>query len=271
MRPLSAALALALALSPLTAATPTFAQSDTDARARELFENGARLYDEGLYNEAIAAWRAAYQLSPDKALLLYNMANAYERLGRYQEALDNLNRYRAVAPSEERETLERRMRAIERRIEELKERASSAPEGDPLLDASQSRMTVSTSSTSTAGTGAGPHPAGIALIAGGGVGLAVGGVLGGLALQQRASARALCIDVASGGTLCPSEAKAHIDQDRSLSLGGDIAMIAGGVALGAGVIILVVDATSGGAKTSALRVLPSAGPGGAAVTLSGRF
>jgi serine/threonine protein kinase len=271
MRPLSAALALALALSPLTAATPAFAQSDTDARARELFENGARLYDEGLYNEAIAAWRAAYQLSPDKALLLYNMANAYERLGRYQEALDNLNRYRAVAPSEERETLERRMRAIERRIEELKERASSAPEGDPLLDASQSRMTVSTSSTSTAGTGAGPHPAGIALIAGGGVGLAVGGVLGGLALQQRASARALCIDVASGGTLCPSEAKAHIDQDRSLSLGGDIAMIAGGVALGAGVIILVVDATSGGAKTSALRVLPSAGPGGAAVTLSGRF
>jgi tetratricopeptide (TPR) repeat protein len=86
-------------------------------RARELYENGARLYDEGLYEEAIAAFEAAYQASglPE---MHFNIANAYERLGKWQQALDSLNRYRAFAPSEERETLDRRMRNLERRIAE---------------------------------------------------------------------------------------------------------------------------------------------------------
>ncbi|MCO4771969.1 MAG: tetratricopeptide repeat protein [Deltaproteobacteria bacterium] len=247
------------------------AHAAEDDRARELFENGKRLYDEGLYKDAVAAWQAAYDLSPDRHLLLFNIANAFERLGRYQEALDHLNRYRALAPADERETLERRMRSIERRMQELKDRASSEPEGDPLLDTSGSQITVkSTSGGGGGGAITGPHPAGIALIAGGGAGLAIGGVFGGLALRERASAQALCVDIASGDTLCSSDAKTHIDSDRSFSLGSDIALIAGGVALGAGVIILVVDATSGG-KTAGLQVIPSGGPSGASVTLRGRF
>ncbi len=235
---------------------------DQDTRARELFENGARLYDEGLYEEAIAAWQAAHDLSK-KPLLLFNIANALERIGKYQQALDHLNQYRALAPSSERDTLERRMRNIERRIEEEKANGSV----DPIAAASQP---VQVKSTSTRAASTGPHPAGIGLVVGGAAGLAVGGVFGGLALRERASARALCVDGADGTTLCPATAKEHLDSDRSWSLGGDIAFAAGGVALGAGVIILIVEATSP-AKTAALRFTPSVGPGGAAVLLQGRF
>lgn len=271
MRALPAAVALLLSLSLLGPGSVAYAQSGTESRARELFENGAQLYDEGLYDEAIAAWQAAFALSPDRPLLLYNMANAYERLGRYQEALDNLNRYRALAPSDERETLERRMRAIERRMKEQKAPASSSPEADPLPDTRGAPSTV-TPPSDGGGSSASPNPAGIVLITLGGAGLAVGGVLGSLALTERALVRSLCVDVESGGTLCPSNAKAHIDMDRNFSLGSDIALIAGGVALGAGVIILIADATSGGkASASNLHIVPSGGPDGAALTLMGRF
>jgi len=271
MRALPAAFALILSLAQLAVVSPALAQSGTDDRARELFENGARLYDEGLYDEAIQAWQAAHGLSPDKHLLLFNMANAYERLGRYQEALDYLNRYRALAPNDERETLERRMRSIERRIAEIKERATSGGGGDPLLDSGQSQMTVKSTSGGGGGATTGPNPGGLALVVGGGVGLAVGGVFGGLALSERRAAQAMCVQSPGDALLCPSEAKIHIDNDRTYSLVSDIAFIAGGVALGAGVIVWVVDATSGGNKTSNLRLIPSGGPQGAAVTLTGRF
>ena len=91
----------------LLGSQPGLAQSpsgDSDARARHLYRNGELLYAEGLYSDAIAAWESAYDLS-DRPLLLYNMANAQERLGRWEDALQSLNRYRAFAPLEERDVL----------------------------------------------------------------------------------------------------------------------------------------------------------------------
>ena len=256
---------LSLCLVITGAPPPAHAEDPTEARAKELFENGARLYEEGQYDDAVMAWQAAYQLSP-RPLLLFNMANAYERLGRYQEAYDFLNRYRALAPSDERETLERRIRNIEKRIAEVRERAANAPDVDPLMDTSGSRMTV-TNTTKSASTG--PHPAGIALVIGGGAAMGIGAVLDGLALRERASTVALCKEGPSATLLCPSNAEPHIVLDRRLSAGGDIALIAGGVALGAGIIVLIVDATSG--TKTAVHLVPSVAPGAAALTLLGRF
>lgn len=262
-----AVLAVSLLLGVAGFGTAAHAQGqdsadDSDTRARELFENGARLYDEGLYEDAIAAWQAAHDLSK-KPLLLFNIANALERIGKYQQALDHLNQYRALAPSSERETLERRMRNIERRIEEEK---ANGP-GDPIEAAS---APVEVKSTGTSGSVSGPHPAGIVLVIGGAAGLAVGGVLSGLALRERAAASALCVDVADGDPLCPSTAKVHLDADRSYSLGGDIALAAGGVALGAGIIVLIVEASKPTSAT-AVRLTPSFGPHGAALSFEGRF
>lgn len=110
LRCLVALLVWGLASTALAQAT------DADlARARELYDNGAALYDEGNYEAAILAFRQSYALSklPE---LHYNIANCEERLGNLEAARDALNLYRAVAPSAERAALERRIANLETRI-----------------------------------------------------------------------------------------------------------------------------------------------------------
>ena len=103
---------------------PAFGQDAPDEQAKVLYQNGQQLYEEGLYEEAILAFEEAWTLSKRPALL-YNIANAQERLGKLQDAVDTLNKYRVYAALEERETIERRLRALERRLSE--ERAVVPP------------------------------------------------------------------------------------------------------------------------------------------------
>ncbi|MFT6816517.1 MAG: tetratricopeptide (TPR) repeat protein [Myxococcota bacterium] len=88
-----------------------------DDRARELFDNGAVLFEEGRYDAAIEAWESGFSLSP-RPLFLYNLAGAYERLGNLDQTVATLDAYRAVAPEAERATLSSRISALERRIRE---------------------------------------------------------------------------------------------------------------------------------------------------------
>lgn len=87
-----------------------------DERAREIYENGTELYQEGLYEDAAAAFQESYRISGLHRLLL-NVVNCYERLGRYEEAIAVLNRYRAFAAVEERERLRVRLEENRRRLE----------------------------------------------------------------------------------------------------------------------------------------------------------
>lgn len=87
-----------------------------DVRAREIYENGTALYQEGLYEDAIAAFQESYRLSGLHRLLL-NVVNCHERLGRYEDAIAVLNRYRAYAHPDEREKLRVRIEENRRRIE----------------------------------------------------------------------------------------------------------------------------------------------------------
>lgn len=90
-----------------------------DQRAREVYENGSTLYAEGLYEDAIAAFQESYRLAGVHELLL-NIANCYERLQRYEDAIAVLNRYRAYAKPEERAQLKARIEAIRVRMEGAK-------------------------------------------------------------------------------------------------------------------------------------------------------
>lgn len=83
--------------------------------AQRLFENGARLYAEGSYEQSIVAFDAAYELSREP-LMLYNMANAHERLGNLRQSIDLLNRYRPFADPAEQDVLLQRIVAMERRL-----------------------------------------------------------------------------------------------------------------------------------------------------------
>ncbi len=236
-------LAAARAEEPLPVAPDPASVTDAaDARARELFQNGVILYDEGRYEDAVAAWGEAWRLS-GRPLLLYNMANATERLGRWTEAMDLLSRYRAFAPADERETLDRRIGNIERRIA-----AELPPTG---TNGSRSVATVPPRRLPVAP---------LVLFGVGGVGLATGAASGLLVLDARAEADALCREAR-----CPASAGPALADDRTRSLVADIGLGVGIAALGAGVITLAVG------PRSAVRVGVAPRPTGALVTVGGEL
>lgn len=249
-----------------TLPAPAHASEEDDARARQLYRNGERLYEEGLYEEAIAAWERAYDLS-SRAELLYNIANALERIGRWEEALDRLNQYRAFADADEQEVLERRMRSIERRIEEKEALDDEAAR----LAAEKDRRRPVSSRVGANPSGEGPHPAGIALIGLGAAGLATGGVFGGLALEARAEALEGCQE-GSEGVLCKNSVADALSRDSRFSLGADVGVIGGAAALGAGIVItLVHQSRSDSARANRVLIVPSGGPTSASLLVTGRF
>ncbi len=122
---------------------PAPAPATTDqARAKELFDNGARLYEEGNYDAAIVAFKEVLSIT-GSPVIHYNLSNCYERKGELVAARDHLNLYRAVAPAEEQETLDRRLRSLEARLA-----ATPAPSPAPAPATAASPAPVS-SSTAT--------------------------------------------------------------------------------------------------------------------------
>lgn len=246
------------------------AQSTPDAnqeRAKELYQNGSLLYDEGRYEDAIVAFQEAYRLS-EQPKLLYNIAQAQERLGRYQDALDTLSRYRAYAPAEEREALDRRIRNLERRLEE----AGSAPTPTPAPTATAPSSAPAPTPTPTPERD-GVRVLPIALYAVGGVGLGAGALFGLSARSARADAEALCVDGATGA-LCPDSAADPLSRDRRSSLLADVGFGVGAAGLIGGTLTLILGGDAAVSGTGA--GLPSAlslgvRPGGASLTLSGSF
>jgi tetratricopeptide (TPR) repeat protein len=111
---------------PATPAAPA-ALSEADLeRAKQLYQNGAQLYAEGVYDKAILAFQESYALTKNHKLL-FNIANAQERLGELQASVDTLNTYRIYADPAERDTLDRRIRGLEQRLDAEKTKVVIAP------------------------------------------------------------------------------------------------------------------------------------------------
>ncbi len=118
-------------LSAQTGATPTDAQR---VRARELYAEGQAHFDAGRFDEARAAFEAAYREVPNPVVLL-GVASAEERLGRNLDAARTLRRYlrqRVDAPDRT---------AISERITALDPSGATAREESPA--ASTLRVTSS--------------------------------------------------------------------------------------------------------------------------------
>ncbi|MCB9765650.1 MAG: hypothetical protein H6739_38105 [Alphaproteobacteria bacterium] len=238
----------------ICAATPevALAQAPDDptpeqiARAKELFENGRTLYDEGRYEDAIVAWKESYKLS-GQPVLLFNIANAYERMGEYDKAIDALGRYRAFAPASERDSLDRRLKNLEERRDE--QASAGPPPPDPGGSSSQG-TTRSASSFPVVP---------VALFGAGAAALGTSAVFGLRARSARAEAEGLC--VAETG-LCPYEASDALARDTSSSLIADISLAVGVAALTGGTTALLLGRGD--------RVAISASPFGG-VSLHARF
>ncbi len=127
-------LALSLwATGTLVLVSPAAAQSgvqepptELDGAARALFDAGKRAYDAGDYETALARFRAAFDLT-QRPLLMYNVAQALDRLRRDEEAIAAYQRFIELDPNSEiRGTAEARVRNMQRAIDEQHAREAEA-------------------------------------------------------------------------------------------------------------------------------------------------
>lgn len=230
------------------------AGSAADQQALALYEQGSAAYTEGRYEDAVRAFSDAYRLSP-RPLLLYNLANAYERIGRYAEAVQMLEGYLPHAQISERATIQARLTNLQARV--------AAGEGAPSRGG---------------GGGGGEALIGVGIgVGGGGVLLAAAGiVMGVLALDARSGLESgespPCRTSADGRLFCTDRADGRLADGELYALLADIGMIGGGVVAAAGLVLLIVGATSssgGGSATLAPDV--RVGPNGGTVGLAGSF
>jgi tetratricopeptide (TPR) repeat protein len=81
-------------------AQPTTPQATLTATAEEYVEQGNGYYDEGDYEQAIAAYTRAIELSPDNVDAYYNRGNAYFFLLEYERAIANFDHAIVLNPDQ---------------------------------------------------------------------------------------------------------------------------------------------------------------------------
>lgn len=246
--------------------TPPAAQPDPgDAQALALYEQGDRRYAEGRYEEAIELFEKAYALSP-RPLLLYNMANTFERMGEYQRAADALERYIKSGDAADVDTLGQRLRQIQNRaaeragemseLESLRQR----PESCPAQVACPLRPHDTDNSDRWA----------YVLLATGGAALVSTAIFGVMARSAGSDARAKCVN-GPGGRLCSSDAQADLDREQRFALVTDVSAVVGVAALGTGAYLYWRYRNHGKRDRDATALLPTLLPGGAGVTVHASF
>jgi tetratricopeptide (TPR) repeat protein len=106
---------LLVLLSLTIAAAPAMADG---SEAQRHFEGAAKAYQEGRYQDAVDLFLKAYQVDPQPELL-YNVAQAYERLGDVRNALRSYRDYLRQRPAEQdRVFVETRVQNLEKRLRE---------------------------------------------------------------------------------------------------------------------------------------------------------
>lgn len=255
-------------LALLFAGLPTVAMAQDDDRAFELFNNGRDLYNEGRYKQAVVAFEEAYKLSQRYELYL-NIANAHERDGNLEAALEALARYQVYATADEKSEVERRKLSLEKRLET--ERATKpepepepAPAPQPVAPAPAPAPQPKPGPKNTDGGGGGGGRVVLgAAVMGVGVAAAGTGVAMGL-VSSGAKKRALlnCTEL-DGERLCSGAAGKDLGTHQTTALIADIGFAVGVAAVTTGVVLIVTKPRS--SKITALSVGPSR------VQLSGTF
>lgn len=232
---------------------PTPATNDT--RARELWMRGNQLFEEGQYEEALAAFEESYRLSERHGTLVA-LANTYELLGRLDEAVAMLRRYEPHARPDEVEVIRNRISSLERRLKQRSATTEPQPKPDPKPDpdgAGGATGDTSSQGGQSSGVVSGqvseprvtaprqrerPMAAWIVTGAGGAI------VITGLGLGLAASATRSDIDERCGSyqgqTYCPVDVEPLIDRHRRLALGADIALGVGLATTAAGAVWLLL-------------------------------
>jgi hypothetical protein len=237
MRTIVAALIASLTLIP-----PALAQnpppSDTESKARALFDRGVELSNKGQWAEACPVFAEADELHSTGGTRL-RLADCYEHLGELEKARAIYSLIVRESGSEQQQERVAVARDRIRRIDEQLRKPAPAPAPEPARVTPDPEPARRVEPVVVEEDHALLSPApGVVLLGVGGAGLVVGAVLGGLALAQEADVRDACRD-----GHCPIEQQAEADAAEKKALGADIALGIGGALVVAGVVLLVVSVT----------------------------
>ena len=240
-----------LVLSLASAAHAQDKQADVDARA--LFLKGDTAYAEARYEDALAAFQKSYDLS-GRPQLLFNIANALERLGRLPEAIDALEKYLASGKVKDKPVVETRLANLKKRLDDQKraeERAArDREEAERKQREADAQKKPPPPPPPPHEDDSGGRVVPWALVGGGGVLVATGAVFGVLTLSARSEAKSGCVD-SPAGHLCDDSARSALSREKTFGVVADVCVLAGLVAGGAGAYLLLAKPAGGDAGAAA--------------------
>ena len=261
--PLFAALLCAAAcLIPSTssAAGPPQLSSQQRTQAKRLFDQGTLAYRRGDYEESILRWQESYQIS-HHPLTFEAIANAYEKLGDYEAALDYLKRWRAKAPRREHEVLDARIDNYQRQLTKQRQ-AQAQRDAERLRIEQAAQQKFRRQQRAEAERGAAPLGiVGWTLVGVGGASIITGVALDAVAAADRPNTSDVCRD-SQQRLLCLDSQRDNIHRSNTLAIAGDGLWIGGIVLSGTGAALLLLDALSDGPEerdtpaTAQVRIAP---------------
>lgn len=240
------------------------AQDDKTERARIHLKAAIAYYDEARYEDAAREMEAAYQLKPLPDLQ-YNLAQCYERLGRYNDAATAYETYLKGNPA----AADRKL--VETRIGNLRDRAAATAAGSKVAPLPPTEKVVF--KTIVIYKQAPPPPGRGVRIAAYGLGvLALGAAASGISFAVLAKQDADAVSK-GGSTTNPST----FDVQAATQKAGQADVIVSGVSFGVaalcagGAIGLYLLGNKIDKEAPKLTMAPSLSPTGGGMMLAGRF
>ncbi len=241
------AAAAALALTTLALAAPAAAQPREEAR--RLYQQGVAAFDARDFATALARFQQAY-VQMQRPELLVNVGATFEQLGRPADALETYRRYLALAPAAPDRP------AIEARVARL---AASSPPPAPPPPAPPPAAAARAAPPPSPATRAPSPPVWPWVLVGGGAAVAAAGVV------------LLVLPGDPGEDRSIVSERAYLDavaRREAITVAGGVALGVGVVAAAAGVVGLALRPS---ASRSALSLSGAALAGGGAVAVGGTF
>lgn len=242
---------------------------ENEQRARELFEVGDDHYAAGRYEQAVEHFQRAYELSPQPALL-FNIANALERMGEYQKAADHLRRYLDSPRADDIASVRERIRRLE--LAARAQNIDDKPRDDDQPAAAPSTAAPAQAQIGVEGRAERPRRSRVlpvSLMVGGGVAIAGGVLAAFLSGQAGDDADALCNDAG----LCTRDAKSELDREKRYALISDISIGVGVGCAAAGALLLFMRRGDGDVplERASLDIRPAIGTAGMGLEVHGAF
>lgn len=208
----------AVAQDPDTAVSP---------EARALFARATEHYEAERYAQSLADFERVHAMlveaeHPNAALVLFNMARCYQRLGRARESVEAFERFLAEAPPGAPN-----MEIARVELQELRARVAldapeeRAPEGVERSPEAPSAETIS--------------PVGPIVLGVGGAMLVAAAITGGVLVAEDGALSAMCPN-----GVCPTSARATAEGLESLAIVTDVLWIGGAALAAAGLVLTLV-------------------------------